>query len=146
MQPFALTCDSQTVRSGSRVSAGRARGGVAQIGADRGRQFTDAAANGVHDNQAQANDGCGQHDPVNGHSAGFVRTESFEHVAEFHSGVPFKVLLSVSNRPGFAWLRPLFRVLPFGMTLYGPQNVAGVGSDLGIFGRFNYFAEILVSY
>ena len=126
--------------------ASRAGFGRAQIGADRARQLADAAADGVHDNQTQADDGCGQHDPVNGHSAGFVGTESFEHIAEFHGGVSFKVLLSVSNRSGFAWLRPLFRILPFGMVLYGPQNVAGVGSDLGIFGRFDYFAEILVRY
>ena len=65
------------------------RGGVANsLGRDLGRnvgaQRGDAAANSCHNNDAQANDGCGQNNPVNGYSASFVICEGFEDVQEFH--------------------------------------------------------------
>ena len=48
-------------------------------------QVLDAAGNNAVNCDAQANDGCGQNNPVNSYCAGFVVAESFCKLEEFHN-------------------------------------------------------------
>lgn len=70
------------------MGLGAVAGKGVRVGADRGRGATDqgvsVAANCVEGNDGQCNEGCGQHNPVDGHGAAFVLAEA---VDEFRHGL-----------------------------------------------------------
>jgi hypothetical protein len=91
---------TSAVSKGSVAGAGRAVGfhaGLcrAQLGADAGGEVRDCRTNEREDQKAEADDGGGQNDPVNGHGAGFV----FQECGKLgHGLVPFKGAMMLVNR------------------------------------------------
>ena len=126
----ANSCEKPIVslRSGRIACVQRSKFGVGFV-----CQASDAAADGRHDDDAQANDGCGQNDPVNSYCASFIVCEGFEYVQKCHfgfsfSGVALKLLTASVRLLGLWSVR--FR---FGMNPYSPAIMATLGSIRGIF-------------
>jgi hypothetical protein len=98
-------------RSGLRANV--ARVARVQVGDNFVAKALDAATNGGHHNHAEANDGCGQNDPVNGYCAGFVVCKGFEDVQDRH-GVTLSLGLLYITYLGGRVARSLFR--PFSVS------------------------------
>jgi len=85
-------CTASKLSVGLVLERGRDRL-VGQLGIDVLGQVSDTAGNNAVYCDAEANDGCGQNDPVNSYCTGFVIAESVCKLEKFHCSNPSWVLI-----------------------------------------------------